>query len=106
MILENQKAIFEIQSSQESFGVLRITLKVTIYLCTLNLYCTNTNSFVLLQYTVSILIIKEIKVSIFVCQVFSLICLQHSGHTFKPLDEVYDQHVSSITDEVLINLLH
>jgi len=25
---------------------------------------------------------------------------QHSGHTFKPLDEVYDQHVSSITDEV------
>ncbi|KAK2574347.1 E3 ubiquitin-protein ligase TRIM37 [Acropora cervicornis] len=25
---------------------------------------------------------------------------EHSGHTFKPLDEVYDQHVSSITDEV------
>ncbi|XP_031553349.1 E3 ubiquitin-protein ligase TRIM37-like isoform X1 [Actinia tenebrosa] len=24
----------------------------------------------------------------------------HSGHTFKPLDEIYDQHVSSITDEV------
>lgn len=52
--------------------------KWLLYLCTLNLYCV----------------------------VFSLICLQHSGHTFKPLDEVYDQHVSSITDEVLINLLY
>ncbi|XP_033627002.1 E3 ubiquitin-protein ligase TRIM37-like [Asterias rubens] len=25
---------------------------------------------------------------------------QHTGHTFKPLDEVYDQHVSQITEEV------
>lgn len=24
----------------------------------------------------------------------------HSGHTFKPLDEVYEQHVSQIKDEV------
>jgi len=27
-------------------------------------------------------------------------CLQHSGHTFKPLDEVYEEHLSRITDEV------
>ena len=26
--------------------------------------------------------------------------LQHSGHTFKPLEEVYEQHVSQITEEV------
>ncbi|XP_038054769.1 E3 ubiquitin-protein ligase TRIM37-like isoform X2 [Patiria miniata] len=25
---------------------------------------------------------------------------QHTGHTFKPLDEVYDQHVSQISEEV------
>lgn len=24
----------------------------------------------------------------------------HSGHTFKPLDEVYEQHVTQIKDEV------
>ena len=26
--------------------------------------------------------------------------LQHSGHTFKPLDEVYEEHMSRINDEV------
>jgi len=26
--------------------------------------------------------------------------LQHSGHTFKPLDEVYEEHLTRINDEV------
>ena len=30
---------------------------------------------------------------------------QHSGHSFKQLDEVYDQHVSLVTDEVCEILL-
>ena len=25
--------------------------------------------------------------------------LQHGGHTFKPLNEVYDQHMSQVSDE-------
>lgn len=47
------------------------------------------------------------KLSVFCSTCKQCICHQcalwggtHSGHTFKPLDEVYDQHVSSITDEV------
>lgn len=26
--------------------------------------------------------------------------LQHSGHTFKPLDDVYNEHVKKITEEL------
>ncbi|XP_048582260.1 E3 ubiquitin-protein ligase TRIM37 isoform X2 [Nematostella vectensis] len=47
------------------------------------------------------------KLSVYCASCKKCICHQcalwggmHSGHTFKPLDEVYDQHVSSITDEV------
>lgn len=27
-------------------------------------------------------------------------CLQHGGHTFKPLVEIYDQHVLKVKEEV------
>ena len=45
----------------------------------------------------------------------SVCILQHSGHTFKPLDEVYEEHLSGINNEVtslkrrhveLISLVH
>ncbi|CAB3983814.1 E3 ubiquitin- ligase TRIM37-like isoform X1, partial [Paramuricea clavata] len=47
------------------------------------------------------------KLSVFCCTCKICICHQcalwagqHSGHSFKQLDEVYDQHVSLVTDEV------
>ena len=32
--------------------------------------------------------------------IFFLFPGTHSGHTFKPLDEIYDQHVSHVKEEV------
>lgn len=29
-----------------------------------------------------------------------LITLQHGGHTFKPLAEIYEQHVNKVNEEV------
>lgn len=33
------------------------------------------------------------------CNEFAFV-LQHSGHTFKPLDDVYNEHVKKITEEL------
>ena len=31
---------------------------------------------------------------------YNLYLLQHTGHEFKPLDVIYDEHVKKITDEL------
>ena len=51
--------------------------------------------------------LHEEKLSVFCWTCRKCICHQcalwggtHSGHTFKPLDEIYDQHVLHIKEEV------
>ena len=35
-----------------------------------------------------------------ICHQCALWAGQHSGHTFKPLDEVYDQHLTNVQEQV------
>lgn len=36
----------------------------------------------------------------FVCYCFFFLIVQHGGHTFKPLVEIYEQHVTKVKEEV------
>lgn len=33
-------------------------------------------------------------------RIFGVLCIQHGGHTFKPLVEIYEQHVTKVKEEV------
>ena len=37
---------------------------------------------------------------LFLEKVFNIMYFQHSGHSFKPLDEEYEVHKKKITDEI------
>lgn len=32
--------------------------------------------------------------------IYGVLCIQHGGHTFKPLVEIYEQHVTKVKEEV------
>ena len=43
---------------------------------------------------------RRVRCNLFLCTQCALWGGTHSGHSFKPLEEIYDQHVSHIKEEV------